>query len=312
MFNVSFRDAGASPDPDYGNLMRLDIQYEFFPKSFFCPKWDYIACNRAPDDPRRRELDPNDQEAKAKERFIAMLADDRYREAYAALVQTTLDNYLVAVEHELEFWHRNGRDLSARIKSDENVIFSLLAEFGPEVLGYPSVQDKIREWCGENCVDKFRLVKKALDIYKKEVMHERGFLQLNLKKYIVSLYPDLKNSIKSLKREIREHDRRAPRSQVAAKEIIRRWKKKGNVRFFKERYRWFDELAKKAESRGARSAGDILNDVFSGERFPREITKMVLGDMIHRSPAVVDRILRDERRIRKSVYNTSTRIEHRF
>jgi hypothetical protein len=309
---VSFRDAGASPDPGYGNLMRLDIQYEFFPKLFFCPKWDYLACNRAPDDPRRRDLDPNDQEEKAKERFIAMLSDDQYRKAFTDLVQTTLDSYLVAVEHEVEFWHRSGRDLSACIERNENVIFDLLAEFGPEVLRYPSVQDKIQEWGRENCVDKFRLVKKALDIYKKEVVHAKGFLWLNVKKWVVNMYPDLKNSIKGLKREIREHDRRAPRSQVAAKEIIKRWKKKGNVRFFKERYRWFDELVKKAESRGARSAGDILNDVFSGERFPREITKMVLGDMIHRSPAVVDRILRDERRIRKSVYDFTIRIEHRF
>jgi len=309
MANITFTATGASPDPDYGNQMRLDIQYEFYPKRFFCPKWDYIACNRRPDDPWRRELDPNNQEAKAKERFIAMLANDRYREAFSDLIQKTLDNYLLAVEREVEFWYRNGQDLSARIKSDENVIFDLLAEFGPEVLGYPTVQDKIQIWCGEKCVDKFARIKKSLDKYKKDVLHEKGFLYLNLKKRVVSMYPDLKNDIKSLKREIRDYKKSAPSSQSSASELIMRWKKKGNVRFFKEPYFWFDELANKAEAK-RRQVGDFLNDIF--KLSPREITKMVLGNMIHRSPAVIERIIRDERRIKRSVYNSSTRIGHRF
>lgn len=289
--------------------MHLEIQYEFYPKRFFCPKWDYIACNRPVDDPQRRELDPNNQEAKAKKRFIAMLADEQYRGAFTNLIKTTLDNYLIAVEHEVEFWYRNGQDLSARIESDENVIFELISEFGPEVLGYPTVQDKIQKWCEEKCVDKFGRIKKSLDKYKKEVMHERGFLQLNLKKQIVSMYPDLKKSMKNLKREIREYNRRSPTSRSAAREIIMRWRKKGNVCFFADTYFWFEELANKAEVRG-RQAGDFLNDIF--KRSPREITIIVLGNMIHRSPAIIDRIIRDERRIRKGMYNISTKIGHRF
>jgi hypothetical protein len=251
--------------------------------------------------------DPEAWDKKTISKLKRMLADKRYKRLFVSRLSNTLYSYLLAVEREVEFQYRKRQSLAEAIAQDEETIFRLIREYGPDILRYPAVQDRIDEWCTEDPTKYFEKVRRALLIYKEDTLRTDNVAKAgDLKRYRVIKLSDLECNMKLVRdyprllsklRQLKKEARQVGPSRAEINMFIEGWREKGKIRWPGLADAWFGRMEKLAKLSGSR---DVVSYVMGYS--PREIALALLADAVHLSPAGLNRIIKSKKTVRKTLY----------